>query len=251
MSVPVFVNCRNRLAPLRQLLDWLDAVGLDEVYLLDNDSTYPPLLEFYESCRPTVVRLGANVGQLALFSTPGLLDEHARERPFVYTDPDVVPVEECPADAVEHFQAVLERHPEVSKAGFGLVIDDLPDHYPFARQVIAWEKRWWADEVEPGVYAAPIDTTFAVYRAGTREYRLDALRTGRPYVARHTTWYTDLANPSEEDVFYARDRSPSTQHWGQLTLDPHVAHYASLRGRIGRLRDRVRNLPRGPGLRHR
>jgi hypothetical protein len=240
MSVPVFVVCRDRLTPLLQLLAWLERVGLDEVYLLDNDSTYPPLRAFYESCGPRVIRLGRNVGKLALFTTPGMLDQFAGMRPFVCTDPDIVPVERCPADAIERFQTLLDAHEEVVKVGFGLVIDDLPDHYPFKKQVIAWEKRWWEDEIEPGVFRAPIDTTFALYRAGTREYSLDALRTGEPYVARHTTWYTDLTRLSEEDELYANDDASTTQHWGRLTLNAHVAHYTSMRGKAARLRDRVR-----------
>ena len=240
-DVPVFVNCRDRLTSLVQLLAWLEKVGLGEVYLLDNDSTFPPLVAFYETCGLEVIRFGRNVGKLALFKTPGLLAKHAGERAFIYTDPDVVPIEECPADAIPRFRALLDKYPEVSKVGFGLVIDDLPDHYPFKKQAIAWERRWWKEQAEPGVYVAPIDTTFALYRAGTRDHKLDGLRTGRPYVARHSSWYTDFSNPSEEDRFYAANASSPTQHWGGLRLSSHVAHYATFRGKIGRLRDRVRD----------
>jgi hypothetical protein len=46
-STPIFVNCRDRLESLLALLDFLERAGQEQIYLLDNDSTYPPLLEYY------------------------------------------------------------------------------------------------------------------------------------------------------------------------------------------------------------
>ena len=43
---PTFIIVRDRIEPLRQLLDWLDRAGQREIWLIDNDSTYPPLVEF-------------------------------------------------------------------------------------------------------------------------------------------------------------------------------------------------------------
>ena len=61
MSYPVFIVCRDRFTCLVGLLDWLESVGqADEIYLLDNDSSYAPLLEFYEQTRHTVIRTGGN-----------------------------------------------------------------------------------------------------------------------------------------------------------------------------------------------
>src|SRR5205085_2892488 len=47
MSVPVFINCRERVTSLAALVSWLERAGCDEIYLLDNDSVYEPLLEYY------------------------------------------------------------------------------------------------------------------------------------------------------------------------------------------------------------
>ena len=62
-TYPVFINCRDRLAPLRTLVEWLEQAGSTEVYLLDNDSTYEPLLDYYSQTPHTVVRLGRNWGK--------------------------------------------------------------------------------------------------------------------------------------------------------------------------------------------
>jgi hypothetical protein len=217
VQVPVFINCRDRLSSLLELIRWLEAVGVDEIYLLDNDSAYEPLLDYYRSTPHTVVRLGRNYGRLAMWEAPGILDL-VNGRHFVFTDPDVVPDTACPADAIDRFLELLQRYPSVEKAGFGLRIDDLPDHYPHKDAVIVMERPYWRRRLERGAYFSPIDTTFALYRPGAPPTDR-AIRTGPPYVARHTTWYLDFDNLPPDEAFYqaraARhtDDSPYTSHW--------------------------------------
>lgn len=238
-TTPVFILIRDRLTPLLELVGWLERTGFERIHLLDNDSAYKPLLEYLAVTPHDVVRLGRNVGKHALWLDPRL-GRIAGRRPLVYTDPDVVPVPECPPDALDRFVDLLSRHRDVTKVGFGLRIDDLPDHYRFKEDVLAWERQFWADEleVEPGVYRAPIDTTFALYRRWIpRPPPIDALRTGFPYVAQHTTWYIDSAAPPEEERFYearlarGTDDSPGTSSWtGERLPEGLVRSIARLRG---------------------
>jgi hypothetical protein len=227
MAPPVFINCRDRLSSLLELVAWLERVGVDEIYLLDNDSAYGPLLEYYERTPHTVIRLAENYGRFALYEAPGVF-ERTRGRAFVYTDPDIIPCSECPPDALDRFAELLERYPVANKVGFGLRIDDLPDHYAHKAAVVSWEEQFWTRPVERGAYWAPIDTTFALYRAnGTRA--LDGIRTGSPYMARHETWYLDFDNLGEEDRFYQHraaehtQYSPGTSHWATSELSTRVA----------------------------
>lgn len=201
----MFVLCRDRVESLRELVDWLERTGFEQIHLLDNDSAYEPLLDYYRHSPHDVVRLGRNVGKNALWTDRRFKRLVGRRR-FVYTDPDVVPVEECPQDVVRRFDELLDRHGDVTKVGFGLVIDDLPDHYRFRPEVVEWESQFWEPSrvVEPGVFRAPIDTTFALYRSWSSGVPpIDALRTGPPYVARHVTWYIDSESPPDEETFYA------------------------------------------------
>jgi hypothetical protein len=245
VTPPVFVNCRDRLACLEALLAWLEGAGCDEIYLIDNDSRYEPLLAFYERCPHEVVYLGRNVGRFSMFVVEEL-QTRVSGRSFVYTDPDIVPVAECPPEALLHWADLLERYPDVSKVGPGLKIDDIPMCYGYRRRARRWEKKWWKDEVEPGVFRAFIDTTFALHRAGTTDFSFDALRTGHPYVARHLAWYADSKNPTAEEQFYnrrvSRDTpdSPSTTFWSGESLHPQLMRETSFRGRID-LRGRLRS----------
>jgi hypothetical protein len=210
MQVPVFINCRDRLAPLVELVDWLERAGCDEIYFLDNDSAYEPLLDYYRETPHTVLALGENYGKWSLWQAPEMFDL-TRGRHFVYTDPDVIPTPECPLNAIDRFADLLERYRLPNKVGFGLRTDDIPDHYRHKWAVIAHEERCWDWPLERGAYYFPIDTTFALYRPGASQAR-EAIRTGAPYVARHDSWYIDLDNPTEEDAFYQSRAESSTRH---------------------------------------
>ena len=128
--IPVFINCFNRVDGLRQLVDWLLRAGQRRIILLDNQSSYPPLLKYYEDLagerRITVVRLNGNLGHVALWAS-GLLGQLEWSNPFVCTDPDIVPDNACPGDFLKYFEAILDKNPWAMKVGFGLRIDDIPD----------------------------------------------------------------------------------------------------------------------------
>jgi hypothetical protein len=209
-QIPVFINCRDRLEPLIELVDWLERASTQEIHLLDNDSAYPPLLEYYERTPHNVVRLGENYGKWSLWQAPGVR-ELARGRRFVYTDPDVIPVPECQFDAIDRFGELLDKYKLPNKAGFGLRLDDIPDHYRHKQAVLFAEEGFWHWPLERGVYYAAIDTTFALYRHDSSWAR-EAIRTGPPYVARHDSWYIDLDNPTAEELFYQERAQSETAH---------------------------------------
>src|SRR5437879_5702154 len=96
-ETPIFVNVRDRVTCLRQLVDWLERAGHERIVLVDNASSFPPLLDYLEDTPHQVVRLGANLGSRALWAANLVPDEW-----FVYTDPDVVPTDDCPSDLVAH-----------------------------------------------------------------------------------------------------------------------------------------------------
>jgi hypothetical protein len=189
----------------------LERVGQTEIYLLDNDSAFPPLLRFYQETRHQVIYLAANSGPYALWNT-GILGALNVTGRFILSDPDVVPTEDCPDDAIEVLSDALDRFPDRVKAGIGLRIDDLPDHYPKKSDVLNWESQFWQTELAPGLYDANIDTTFALYRPDLPFAHGPSIRTGPPYLARHVPWYTDPTHLSDEEKFYFQRAGPFS-HW--------------------------------------
>ena len=46
-NIPVFIICRDMVTPLGDLVAWLERNGHQRLILVDNASTYPPLVEYY------------------------------------------------------------------------------------------------------------------------------------------------------------------------------------------------------------
>lgn len=211
--IPIIINNFNRLECLQVLIKALEKRGYYNIYILDNRSTYPPLLEWYKTCPYEVIRLERNIGYQAIWKS-GVYDRFKHSF-YVYTDSDVVPDEVCPEDFMKKFLAVLRKYPRCLKVGFGLRIDDLPDCFAQKDAVLANERRFWKEPMGDGLYKAQIDTTFALYRpycyGPANDHHL-MIRTGEPYVARHLPWYTDSAHLTDEDIFYIQTTRQST-HW--------------------------------------
>ena len=211
--IPIVINNFNRLTYLCELIESLERCGLTNIVILDNQSTYQPLLEYYATCSYPVIRLDQNYGHLALWKS-GLYHRY-KWNYFVYTDPDVVPINDCPKDFIVYFKNLIDSNYRIDKMGFGLRIDDLPDAFSLKEKVIAYESRYWTNKTARGVYDAPIDTTLALYKplSGLRQgevYTLHAWRSDFPYMAKHLPWYVDSSRLSEEEQYYLRTCNASS-----------------------------------------
>lgn len=217
-QTPVFVICRDRLSPLRQLVSWLESAGMTNIIFIDNDSAYKPLLEYYNSTPYQVIRTGKNIGHTVVWSE-GMAKALFPNQYYIVTDPDVIPDEACPKNAVANFYELHCKYSDYQKVGFGLQIDDLPDHYKLKSHVIEWESQFWKEELEPGVYEAGVDTTFALYKPYTDFYMLHpSIRTGRPYTARHLPWYVDSEKIDPEEAFYRMHARQDVTSWNSDEL---------------------------------
>jgi len=211
-KIPIIINNYNRLDTMKQLIESLEKMGYHNIFIIDNLSTYPPLLEYYKTCKYTLFRLDKNIGMNALWGS-GLI-KRFRNDYFVYTDSDMVPVEECPDDFLHVFLQVLRKHKLAQKVGFSLKIDDLPDCYAMKDLVISVEKEYYRYQHEELLYRAPIATTFALYRPRAKRihgyYYIEMYRMAYPYVARHLPWYMDSKNPDEENQYYLNQKLVAT-----------------------------------------
>lgn len=209
-STPVLINNFNRLDLLKKQIDWL--LNLEDkvsIIIVDNLSSYPPLLEYYEQLDHPLVqvvylnfnswRKGAEyIGGKKL---PGF-DK------FIITDSDLLPYPDTPKDLVRHLSSLMDKYPNQNHIGTSLEIKDLPDHYPLKQTVIKYESNFWppiAKAINNEVYSAKIDTTFAMYRKDSKILATSpALRTTRPYTLKHVDWYLDPDDYSDEFVYYLK-----------------------------------------------
>jgi len=245
-DIPVFIVNRNRLDAMRALVDWLRAAGTRRIVIMDNRSDYPPLLKYYEAL-PEGVRvmlMDENHGPFVLWQQ-GV--HKVLDTPYIVTDSDLVPADFCPDDLVPALLQTLQRFPDAGKVGPGLRIDNLPDAYREVDTVRKWESQFWEQPLGEGCYAAPIDTTFALYPPRA-EFTRDArnVRLGYPYVLEHTPWYVDDAAMSDEETYYRANTSPVFSHWSVDRQDDRVAKSE----RVAAYEQRAKVLHLGGGHEH-
>lgn len=216
MTIPIFIICRDRFTCTVNLINWFEKCGYGErIYLIDNDSAYEPLLNLYETTPHSVIMTGGNNGHHAPWSL-GILEKYAKNDYYIVSDPDILPVDECPLDAIEYWKYLLDKYENRTKVGPSLKIDDLPDHYALKNEVINWELQFYSGYMpESGVIYAPIDTTLAIYSPNAGQSIAESIRTSHPYAARHTPWYIDSSNLSEEEIFYRSRLSQGISNWNR------------------------------------
>jgi hypothetical protein len=208
-DIPVYITSFNNLGRgLRQLLAWLRRAGMTSITLLDNKSSWPPLLEFFNSPEMDGIRLvhvGANLGHEVFWR----LDLHKQQSgPFIVSDPDCVPDDDCPLDLVRKMLEVSERYAP-AKVGPALRIDDLPECFAQRDHMRFCESDYWLRKYDVGdCWDAAIDTTAAVYQPKWERWPLAArggvahVRLDFPYVMRHFPWYENSAALSLEARYY-------------------------------------------------
>lgn len=204
-EIPIVINNRNRLTTTKKLVDDLQKLGYTQIIILDNLSSYPPLLEWYDNCPVEVVRLQENMGQLAIYNS-GLINRWPQGSWVAYTDSDL----ELNPLVSPYFLLDLQIYAEkygVNKAGLALRIDNLPKYSEYALRALDVELKYWTEEIGYNIYKAQLDTTFGIIKVG-QPFQYEAIRLGGTYTAKHVPWYTDWNNMSEEDQYYLDHASP-------------------------------------------
>lgn len=209
-QINAFIISFNRVTWLPDMVRDIFAMeNVGDVYIIDNASTYPPLLEYYKHTPAKVIYLDRNMGHKSPWLS-GVIEQLAT--PFyVVTDPDLS-LSGIPRNCLTHLLKGYQRykHLNINKAGLGLSIKDVPktNHTKFIRE---YEFDYmWRRPLDPEFFNATCDTTFALYNKYNFVWEVDpvtcsdfthGVRANYPYVAKHMPWYDDPESPSEEDLF--------------------------------------------------
>jgi len=218
----IFIMTWNILEHTRNMAEFFVSCGHEPI-IVDNCSTYPPLLSWYNECPYRVVSTeGAKLSTYNRFCWEmGLPEKYAPgENYYAVTDCDLV-FEGVPRDFCEVLIADIERSEGIIKSGLSIRISDLPDN-EYARRYREAEGNNWGHQNHHGFYDIPVDTTFAVYskdrcnnldrmwRASGSEVPETFLdnsffyrshRSPEPYTVKHIQWYADINNLNEEQIY--------------------------------------------------
>lgn len=217
-----FLIARDRFICLKNMVEYLVQIPELEVIILDNASSYSPLLEWYDTNPCKIYRLDNNYGNFVLFSAttaiPGFEKPDFKEiyqlegRQYILSDCDL-DISNVPKDLVTVLQEGLRRYPWAVKCGLSLEINDLPDNKITREVKTTWEGNNWK-LIDDLYIKAPVDTTFALYTGVGEQNDFDrCLRVNRPYVCRHLSWYITPENVTEEDKYYFAGITSNFNHY--------------------------------------
>ena len=214
MEIPVIINNRNFLTWPKAMVERIKEYdGVGEIIIVDNDSTYPPLLEWYATNPCRIERLNDNLGMGAPWASE--IVKQLNGVPYVLTDPDMG-LEDTPDDTLLYLFDRLNSL-QLDKVGLGLDWQIVEKKSPYYERLNVYEKsRWSNSPVIDGVYTeVQIDTTFALYNVD--HYFIGGGSTTFPYVARHYPWEFSIEEArNNEEFMYYMDNATSASSYKTL-----------------------------------
>jgi hypothetical protein len=214
-SIPIIIVSFNQLHYLKKQINNFLNSKFTNIVIIDNNSTYPPLLSYFDELEGnkniTIHRLKENYGHLVFWKQKELFQKYSKGY-YVVTDADIIPMEKVPNNFINEFRKLLDKYEEVTKVGFSLFLDDIPDTNPNKEKIISWEKQFWKNKRDE-LYFASIDTTFALYRPNYKREEsnfLKGIRMNFPYYARHGGWYVNPLELTDEQKYYIETANNSS-----------------------------------------
>ncbi len=211
MSVNAIIVNRNLLSSLENTVKFLRKESrVKEIHILDQASSYPPLLKWYKTAPETVHYVKSNDGPYSAWSDRYL---NIRKDFFILADPDC-DYEGVPDDWLDKMFNVLNKT-DSFKVGFSLRINNLPNT-EIGKSAYIHESKYWKNKTEYG-WNADVDTTFALYRPNS-PFSYSATRLDEPYCIKHIPWYLDEDNITNEWKYYL-ENSSTVSTWGTRLLN--------------------------------
>lgn len=221
-SIPVFIISYNQLTFVRSMVEQLEPYT-DNIYIIDNKSTYPPLIDYLkeiDGMKVKVLWMPENYGH-KVYERDEIIALGGEK--YIVTDPDLLFNPNLPKNFIDILSELSDKY-KTNKIGFALDTKDdinlskkyngktLPEH----------ESMYWTQRVpdpEYELYSADIDTTFALinrnyYRRGWRD---NSIRVAGDFTCKHRPWLNGWEaelEPGELDHYLnANNKSTTITLW--------------------------------------
>ena len=219
-SIPIVILNRDRFHPLVEQVTVLKEKGYHNIIVIDNQSTYQPLLEWYKLNNVDVF-----VNDIVPNSNKAFLNLVQIGHPkfveivsnwYIFNDSDIIPEKTVPDDFAADMVKYAVKYGK-TKVGMSIRIDDIDLDYPLNKWVHEYESTYWTNGIQDeGVelYPHPIDTTFAVHSPGTMpDWSNDTLRVGIPYIVKHAPFYYNPESLPEDEKYYLQHMNKNSSNW--------------------------------------
>jgi len=218
MKIPIIINNRDLYTwPIAMIYRMMKYQFVGDIIVVDNESTYPPLIHWYD--RQNIVRVVkcSNLGHAGAWIS-GVVEELDSEY-YVVTDGDLN-IENTPDDTLMMLLEKIKTQPELGKVGLGLDWQIVDSESPYYQRLRLYEKdRWEKSNVVNDIYTdVHIDTTFALYNV--KHYFIGGGSLTFPYVARHLPWELtkEEYEANDEYKYYIKNASHSSSYKTLLKL---------------------------------
>lgn len=216
MKVPVIINNRDLLTWTKEMVDKIKTYNnVGDIIILDNGSTYKPLIEWYDTKPCEVIKI-ENLGHTAPWDS-GLVKK-LNSKYYIVSDSDLG-IGDTPIDSIDYLTDKLEEN-NLEKIGFGLNYQITPTSSPYYNHVMTYEKnRYNKSRYVNDIYLdVVIDTTFALYKA--QNYFIGGSCTSGSYSAKHYPWYltNEERQGNDEFMYYIKNASASSSYKTYLKL---------------------------------
>jgi len=226
-NTPIVILNRDRLNSTKSLVESLIQRGYVNIVILDNGSTYDPLLDWYSYQNTCKVFFNKEVdhNHQALHNLLLIKNEFftnlLRDSWYVLTDSDLALHSSVPSNFINDLINMCIKY-DKDKVGLGIHVDDIhrdlfsnDEYWELMSFMKDYENQFTRnggpygvveikDQNNPCVlYDAPIDTTFAVCKQNSAPIASrNCLRTGYPYLSKHMPFYYDISSIPEDELYY-------------------------------------------------
>ena len=206
---------RNRASLVKNAVDFALQDAKISIHIMDMDSEYVPLKDYLELIQnhPRVtVHYLENLGPRKLWVNDVFKTITQSKNGFFLSDGDI-DYSDTSIAIFDYFKALSREFPGMRKIGAALRLNDLPKNSIKSKKISESELSNWDCRrfIDRTLFLAPADTQFAYYPRYTELFYLwPAIRVAGPYQIRHTPWYYNNEEMTDEEKFYVR----TAENWG-------------------------------------
>ena len=216
-KIPVIINNRNLITWPSKMVEMCKTFeGVGEIIIVDNESTYEPLLDWYDT-KPCEIVYTQNYGQSCpwIINLPNKIGCDF----YVVTDPDL-DLSQTPKDCLLFLKDKMEKYEDYSKIGLSLSNWQVQVNSPYLHHLKSWASTAWdPNSIQDGLLLNQIfDTTFGIYNLNKNPHSGKNCSTNLPYSARHIPWeitneeLNNLKEINYEYFFYLKNATGASSY---------------------------------------